>query len=291
MSFLSNINNPQGQPANGGISVIDKPQGQSSIGGATVIDKLKAPALRDGVLVVDKPQGWTSHDVVAHVKRKLKAKKVGHLGTLDPLATGVLVLVINGATKYSNQLDTGAKEYLTVARLGEETDTYDREGKVVASLDTSSVTEGAVMSALESFRGRIRQVPPMYSAIKSGGTPLYKLARKGVTIEREAREIEVYSLDVLKIDLPVVEFKVSCSRGTYLRSMCHDLGKLLGTGAHLSELRRLASGGFSIDEAVPPGLAPEELSNRIIPLDEALKRASAAVRKAPSEEQTGTCPE
>ena len=281
----------QGQPSNGGVSIIDKSQGLTSQGGVLVIDKSRGLTSQGGVLVIDKPQGWTSHDVVAHVKRKLKAKKVGHLGTLDPLATGVLVLVINGATKYSSQLDTGAKEYLTVARVGEETDTYDREGKVVASSDIAAVTDGAVMSALETFSGRIRQVPPMYSAIKSGGTPLYKLARKGVTIEREAREVEVYSLDVLRVQLPVVEFKVCCSRGTYLRSICHDLGRLLGTGAHLQELRRTASGDFSVDEAVLPGLGPEELSKRIVPLDEALERAARASRKAVSGEQAGTSPE
>lgn len=264
---------------------IDKPQCQSSVGGS-VIGKPQV-TVESGVLVIDKPQGWTSHDVVAHVKRKLKAKKVGHLGTLDPLATGVLVLVINGATKYSSQLDTGAKEYLTVAKLGEETDTYDREGKVAASSDTSALTEEGIKSALESFKGRIRQVPPMYSAIKSGGTPLYKLARKGVTIEREAREIEVYSLEVLRIEIPVVEFKVLCSRGTYLRSICHDLGKLLGTGAHLQELRRTASGDFSEDEAVLPGLGPEELCSKIVPLDEALKRATEAARPGATGEHAG----
>lgn len=257
---------------------------------SAVIEKNGPGALeaRSGVLVIDKPQGWTSHDVVAHVKRKLKAKKVGHLGTLDPLATGVLVLVINGATKYSNLLDTGAKEYLAEAILGEETDTYDREGKVVASFDISAITEAAVRRALDGFRGLIKQVPPMYSALKSNGTPLYKLARKGVIIEREAREVEVYRLDVIKVDLPVVEFKVLCSRGTYLRSMCHDLGRALGNGAHLTELRRLASGDFSVGEAVLPGLEAEVLAARIIPLEDALARASTAAQKAAPEGRTGT---
>lgn len=244
--------------------------------------------VRAGVLVIDKPQGWTSHDVVAHVKRKLKARKVGHLGTLDPLATGVLVLVINGATKYSSLLDTGAKEYLAVAKLGEETDTYDREGKVVASFDVSAITEEAVRRALDGFRGAISQVPPMYSAIKSNGKPLYKLARKGVTVEREARLVEVYRLDVVRIDIPVVEFKVLCSRGTYLRSMCHDLGKALGAGAHLADLRRLASGDFSISEAVSPGLDAGELAGKVIPLEDALARASRAAQKAVPEGRTGT---
>ncbi|MCC6502112.1 MAG: tRNA pseudouridine(55) synthase TruB [Deltaproteobacteria bacterium] len=248
-----------------------------------VIEKPRGP-VPAGVLVIDKPQGWTSHDVVAHVKRKLKAKKVGHLGTLDPLATGVLVLVIDGATKCSNLLDTGAKEYVAMLKLGEETDTYDREGKIVASADASAVTDEAVRRGLDNFRGRIKQVPPMYSAIKSGGTPLYKLARKGVTIEREAREVEIYNLDVVRIDLPIVEFRALCSRGTYLRSICHDLGVLLGVGAHLVELRRTASGSFSIDEAAGPGMSGEELSRKIIPLDEALKRASGAAQKAACDE-------
>lgn len=250
-----------------------------SDGNPVVIGKPREP-VSSGVLVIDKPQGWTSHDVVAHVKGKLKAKKVGHLGTLDPMATGVLVLVIEKATKCSSLLDTGAKEYVATVKLGEETDTYDREGKVVASADTSALTQDAVRAGLESFRGRIKQVPPMYSAIKSNGTPLYKLARKGVTIEREAREVEVYSLEVGRIDIPFVEFRALCSRGTYIRSICHDLGALLGVGGHLVELRRTASGSFSINESAEPTAAAEELSKRIIPLDEALKRASGAAQKA-----------
>ena len=286
MTFFIDIDKPQKSAIAGGDPVIDKPQKSAVIDG---IPDIKKPQERvsAGVLVIDKPQGWTSHDVVAHVKRKLKAKKVGHLGTLDPLATGVLVLVIDGATKCSNLLDTGGKEYVATLKLGEETDTYDREGKVVASSDTSAVTEEAVMRGLDNFRGRIKQVPPMYSAIKSNGTPLYMLARKGVTIEREAREVEIYNLDAVRMDLPFVEFRALCSRGTYLRSICHDLGALLGVGAHLVELRRTASGGFSIDEAVLPGLEPEDLIKKIIPLDEALKRASGAAQKAAPEGLSG----
>jgi len=257
----------------------DKPHAGAAVGGTPDTGRQAEP-VRAGVLVIDKPQGWTSHDVVAHVKRKLRAKKVGHLGTLDPLATGVLVLVIDKATKCSSMLDTGAKEYAATARLGEETDTYDREGKVTASCDTSALTEEAVKDALGRFRGRIRQVPPMYSAIKSGGVPLYKLARKGVTVERVSREVEVYSLEATRVELPVVEFTALCSRGTYVRSICHDLGAALGVGAHLVELRRTASGCFTVNEAATTGMDGEELSKRIIPLDEALVRASAEARKA-----------
>lgn len=229
----------------------------------------------NGVLIVDKPQGCTSHDVVAMVKRRLGAKKVGHLGTLDPLATGVLVLVIDGATKYARFLDTGKKEYLAVLKLGEETDTYDSEGKVVRAGDISTLTEDAVKEALKAFRGNIKQVPPMYSAIKNNGKPLYKLARKGVTIEREPRDVEISELEVIRIELPFVEFRALCSRGTYVRSICHDLGSMLGSGGHLVSLKRLACGDFRVEGSVSPDASAEDLASRIIPLEEALSRAGA----------------
>ncbi|MBW7956788.1 MAG: tRNA pseudouridine(55) synthase TruB [Deltaproteobacteria bacterium] len=229
----------------------------------------------NGVLVIDKPQGWTSHDVVQHVKRKLKARKVGHLGTLDPIATGVLVLVLDSATKYAASLGAGSKEYLAACKLGEETDTYDSEGSVVRAPGVAGLTGEEIKKAIGGFRGRISQVPPMYSAIKSKGTPLYKLARKGVTVEREAREVTVHELEVTALDLPVLEFRAVCSGGTYVRSICHDLGERLGCGAHLQALRRTRSGAFRIDEAAHPKIAAEELAKRIIPLDEALKRAEA----------------
>lgn len=228
----------------------------------------------NGVIIADKPEGWTSHDVVAAVKKKLGAKKVGHLGTLDPIATGVLTLVVNGATKYADRLDTGEKEYLTTLKLGEETDSYDRAGKVVSSAPVDGITEQVLLAAFAPFRGRIRQVPPMYSAIKSKGTPLYKLARKGVVVEREPREVEIYSLEVTRIEFPFVEFRTVCSRGTYVRSICHDLGKALGCGAHLYSLRRLRCGRFTIEAAVDPKGTPEGLNSAIIPLEDALRMAS-----------------
>ncbi|MBE7415736.1 MAG: tRNA pseudouridine(55) synthase TruB [Deltaproteobacteria bacterium] len=228
----------------------------------------------NGVLVIDKPQGWTSHDVVQHVKRKLKARKAGHLGTLDPIATGVLVLVLDSATKYASSLGAGVKEYLAECRLGEETDTYDSEGSVVRAPGTGDLTADDVRKALEGFRGRISQVPPMYSAVKSKGTPLYKLARKGVTVEREPREVTVHELEITALDLPVLEFRTVCSAGTYVRSICHDLGERLGCGGHLQALRRTRSGAFHIDEAADPKIPAEELAKRIIPLDEALGRAA-----------------
>lgn len=236
----------------------------------------------NGVLVADKPAGWTSHDVVAAVKKKLGAKKVGHLGTLDPMATGVLPLVINGATRYADLLGKGTKEYAVTLELGSSTDTYDRSGKVTFSASTEGVTADDVIRALSRFTGRISQLPPMYSAIKRDGVPLYKLARKGVTVEREPREVEVFSLAVTDVELPAVRFTVSCSRGTYVRSICHDLGEALGCGAHMTALKRTGSGSFSIDEAVSPEVSGAELEERVIPLEEALKREGSGALERPA---------
>ncbi|MBI5887289.1 MAG: tRNA pseudouridine(55) synthase TruB [Deltaproteobacteria bacterium] len=226
-----------------------------------------------GVLVADKPAGWTSHDVVAKVKRTLDAKKVGHLGTLDPMATGVLPLVINGATKFADSLGGGAvKVYSATLKLGEDTDTYDKEGQVVRRGETGSLTDADVRGVLRGFAGKMMQTPPMYSAIKKHGVPLYTLARKGVEVEREAREIEIHSFEILGISMPFVEFSVKCSKGTYVRSICHDAGAALGCGGHLFDLRRMASGVFTIDEAVSPLSNFETLACSIIPLEGALKR-------------------
>ena len=236
----------------------------------------------NGVLVTDKPAGWTSHDVVAAVKKKLGAKKVGHLGTLDPMATGVLPLVINGATKYADALGAGTKEYSVALLLGSSTDTYDSSGKVTGSGPVDTVTPGAVVRALSGFTGRITQLPPMYSAVKRNGVPLYRLARKGVTVEREPREAEVFSLVVTGVALPVVRFTAVCSRGTYVRSICHDLGESLGCGAHMTSLVRTRSGCFTLEGAVSPGVPAEELAGRIIPLEEALEMTRQSSPEEPA---------
>ncbi len=204
----------------------------------------------NGVIVIDKPKGVTSHDVVASVKRKLGASKVGHLGTLDPNATGVLPLVINKSTKLATYLGGTRKAYTATMKLGEETDTYDVEGKVTKTFSIDEVTDDDIRRALEGFVGAIDQVPPMYSAVKRKGTPLYKLARKGVVVEREPKQIEIYAIEVVDIALPYVVFNVECSRGTYIRTLCHDVGAVLACGGHLSDLRRTLSGVFTIDEAV-----------------------------------------
>lgn len=229
----------------------------------------------NGVIVADKPAGWTSHDVVAVVKKKIGARKVGHLGTLDPLATGVLPLVIDGATKASCLLEGGGKDYVAALKLGEATDTYDSEGTALSTGDFSGVAREDVLRALSGFIGRIRQIPPMYSSIKRGGVPLYRLARRGIVVEREARDVEVFGIEALDIAVPYVEFRVVCSRGTYVRSICNDLGALLGCGAHLTGLRRVASGAFTIGEAVSPEAGKETLISSIIPVEEAIRRSSA----------------
>lgn len=225
----------------------------------------------EGVLVVDKPGGMTSHDVVATVKRRLGVKKVGHLGTLDPLATGVLPLVINRATKFATVFQGGVKEYIAKMKLGETTDTYDAEGKVTEEAPVDGLTKEDIEAALLSFVGTIEQVPPMFSAVKRDGVPLYKLARKGIVVEREAKQVEIHSLDVLKVDMPYVEFRVSSSRGTYVRSICHDAGTKLGVGAHLVTLKRIRSGNFTIEEAVELNLKRQDLIAAVMPLDELLE--------------------
>ncbi len=234
----------------------------------------------NGILIADKPCGCTSHDVVARVKRALRARKVGHLGTLDPMATGVLPLVINKATKFARFLDGGKKEYLSTLKLGEETDTYDAEGRVVAATDPSSVEDGEIIKVLKGFIGKIRQVPPMYSSKKINGTPLYRMARKGIVVEREAREVEIFDLEVTEISIPYVKFSVSCSRGTYVRALCNDVGRALGCGAHLVKLRRTGSGPFSIAQSIDPASPGEVLARSIIPLEEALKKSSSAFDQA-----------
>ena len=230
----------------------------------------------DGILVIDKPEGITSHGVVSRVKRTLGARKVGHLGTLDPIATGVLVLVIDGATKHAEALQGGPKGYEATVRLGQATDSYDREGAITSEADTADITEAAVREALEGFLGKQMQTPPMFSAVKKNGVALYKLARKGQVVEREAKEIEVFSIEMTAFDLPLVEFTVTASRGTYIRSICHDMGERLGVGAHLVELRRTLSGAFSIEQAISSESSKSELMEAILPLNEVLKASSGS---------------
>lgn len=228
-----------------------------------------------GILNIDKPQGWTSHDVVARVRRLSGQKQVGHAGTLDPLATGVLLICLGQATRVSEYLMRGRKVYRAAVYLGLSTDTYDAEGQITATAPEVSVTLAQLEEALSAFVGRIEQTPPMYSALKHQGIPLHKLARQGKTVERKSRPVEIYDIELLDWSSPVLTIEVTCSSGTYLRSLAHDLGQRLGCGAHLSSLIRLASGHFTLDKAVGLDALGEAFvtgrwTELIHPLDEAL---------------------
>jgi tRNA pseudouridine55 synthase len=202
------------------------------------------------VINLDKPQGITSHQAVETVRKRCGIRKAGHAGTLDPLATGVLLVCTGEATKITRFLSELDKEYVVVMKLGEETDTYDAEGTVVRRTEPGSVGRDDVEKVLPAFTGTIEQLPPMYSAVKVGGRPLYKLARKGLTVEREKRIVTVHEIGIIRFSLPFLEMRVSCSRGTYIRTLCHDIGELLGVGAHVTRLERTRIGGFRVADAV-----------------------------------------
>jgi tRNA pseudouridine55 synthase len=204
-----------------------------------------------GFLNIDKPRGMTSHDVVDRVRRRWKVKKIGHAGTLDPLATGVLVLCLGPATRLSEYVMDSTKRYVARVRLGVTTTTYDAEGDVIQERDASHVTREDVEHALLPFLGSIEQMPPMYSAIKQGGRKLYDLAREGKTVERAVRPVTIYALDITDWSPPEFSLVVTCSAGTYIRSLGYDIGEALGVGAYLVGLLRVASGRFALDSAVP----------------------------------------
>jgi tRNA pseudouridine55 synthase len=235
--------------------------------------------MMDGVLVINKPAGVTSFKVVEKIKRTLGARKAGHSGTLDPLATGVLPVCLNEATKLSPYLSADIKEYMATALLGVETDTYDIEGKILSRSEVE-VTKTQVLEEIDLFAGRQLQVPPPFSAVKHQGRPLYKSARKGIFIEKPAREIEVFRIEVKKIELPRVTFLISCSKGTYIRSICAELGKRLGTKGCLAELHRTRSGFFSeksaLDmDAFENGFCKGDILDRMISLNDALPGMNA----------------
>ena len=201
------------------------------------------------MLVVDKPAGISSNDVVQQAKRLFGARKVGHTGSLDPLATGVLPLCFGEATKFSQYLLDADKKYWAQVRLGITTETGDADGEVIAQADASSVTSAQAVAALETFVGEIEQIPSMYSALKHQGQPLYKLARKGIEVERAPRQVSIYSAELLQFSEASIELRVHCSKGTYIRSLAEDLGAALGCGAHVSALRRLAAGPYEEGQA------------------------------------------
>lgn len=204
----------------------------------------------DGILIIDKPSGMTSYQVVKKVKKTFKATKVGHGGTLDPLATGVLPIFLNRATKLSAFLMNGIKKYRATMELGIETDTLDRDGKITAESNCIPEDHHLIITTINSFKGTIEQIPPMFSALKYKGTPLYKLARRGITLNLKARKVIIHEINVHEIILPHITFEVCCSSGTYVRTLCADVGKKLGCGAHLTGLKRLQSGNFLLDDSI-----------------------------------------
>lgn len=204
-----------------------------------------------GLLLIDKPQGMTSHDVVRQVRRIFKTRKVGHAGTLDPLATGVLPVAVGEGTKLLQFLLAEDKLYRATCLLGVTTETLDADGGIFSEQPVAADTLDRLPAILAQFRGEIEQVPPMYSALKQNGVPLYKLARAGKEVERAARGVYIQRLDLLASELPELTLEVECSKGTYIRSLCADIGSKLGCGAHLRTLRRLRTGHFSIDQCIP----------------------------------------
>ncbi|TMP93502.1 MAG: tRNA pseudouridine(55) synthase TruB [Verrucomicrobia bacterium] len=236
-------------------------------------------ATPDGVLLVDKAEGMTSHDVVALIRRKLEIKKVGHCGTLDPIATGLLLLTLGRGTKIQDLLMSEDKKYAGTLLLGVTTSTQDRQGEIVNQREVLPFDENKIRAAFEKFCGDFYQMPPMVSAIKRGGVPLYKLARQGKVVEREARLVHVYRYGIDQIALPEIDFSVLCSKGFYVRTYVHDIGEELGCGAHLKSLRRLKSGRFDVDRAISvaeiKNASREEILSRILSLPEVSRMRGA----------------
>ena len=224
----------------------------------------------DGVLLLDKPKGLTSNAALQQARRLYAAEKAGHTGTLDPMATGLLPVLFGEATKFGGELLDSDKRYLADIRLGVRTNTGDAEGEVLAVAPVQ-VTAEALEQAVRRYTGRIRQVPPMYSALKHAGRPLYDYARAGETVEREAREVTIHRLDILRFEGERLQVDVHCSKGTYVRTLAEDLGEALGCGAHLAGLRRTAVGPFRVEDAIDletlERLSPEQRDARLEPVD------------------------
>jgi len=236
-------------------------------------------ATPDGVLLVDKATGMTSHDVVAIVRRRLQIKKVGHCGTLDPIATGLLLLTLGRGTKIQDLLMSEDKEYAGTLVLGISTDTQDRAGAIVEERPAPPLDDATVQSAFEKYTGDFYQLPPMVSAIKQAGVPLYKLARQGKVVEREPRLVHVYRYSIERIAPPEIDFSVVCSKGFYVRTYVHDIGETIGCGAHLKDLRRLKSGRFSVEGAITveelKTFEPVSIMERILTLPEVSRMRGA----------------
>lgn len=228
----------------------------------------------EGVLLVDKPGAHTSHDVIARLRGKLRMRKIGHAGTLDPMATGLLIVLVGKATRVSQFIISLDKEYEGTVELGRTTDSQDAEGETMETRPVPALTEPEVQAALQGFLGDQYQTPPMFSAIKIGGVPLYKKARRGEEVEREPRFIRVMSWDVTRFASPHIDFRLRCTKGTYVRTLAHDLGAKLGCGAHLSALRRTATDRFNVAQALTmeqiEALSIPDIEKRLIPVNQAV---------------------
>jgi tRNA pseudouridine55 synthase len=230
----------------------------------------------DGALLIDKPAGMTSHDVVDEIRRQFGIKKVGHCGTLDPNATGLLIIVLGRATKLSERLMSDDKVYEGSIKFGESTNSYDSDGELISSLPVPPITLDELNNLASEFIGDQMQTPPMVSAVKKGGVPLYKLARKGVEVQREPRLIHIYNFKFSSYEEPIGKFRLACTKGTYVRSIAHELGQKIGCGAHLVQLSRTKSGKFEVSQATPLqkilSSSVSELERQVIPF---LKLAGA----------------
>lgn len=233
----------------------------------------------DGILIIDKPSGITSHDVVDYIRKKTGMRRIGHTGTLDPNATGLLILCLGKATKLSEYFIALDKTYEGKMRLGVVSDSHDIDGNIIKENEVGNVSKKEIRKYLSNFIGEIEQIPPMVSAIKIGGKRLYKMAREGVTIEREPRKIKIHEFEIININLPNIWFRVSCSRGTYVRTLCHDLGEKIGCGAILTELKRIKIGNYIIDKATPLESisTKEEIQKNLIPIEYALDLPRAII--------------
>jgi len=223
-----------------------------------------------GVLLIDKPMGPTSHDIVHRVRRHFNIPKVGHGGTLDPMATGLLILLLGKGTKLSDRFLGSDKTYEGTLRLGAATDSQDAQGEIISEADPAGVTEAQMLEEMAKRVGDSLQTPPMVSAVKVDGMALYKHARKGRTVERKARLIHVFQFNLLRFELPDADFVLRCTKGTYVRTLCHEIGRDLGCGAHLTRLRRTRSGALDIAQALPLDqvlqMSRETLAKHILPL-------------------------
>ncbi|MFO7919156.1 MAG: tRNA pseudouridine(55) synthase TruB [Anaerolineae bacterium] len=241
-----------------------------------------------GVLNIDKPKGLTSHDVVARVRKIAGLRRVGHAGTLDPLARGVLVVCLGKATRLIEYLMDTHKSYVATVEFGTVTDTWDAEGEVIERQEIEDLSLARIEEALERFRGRIEQVPPMYSAVKHKGEPLYRLARKGIEVEREARSVEIHHLEVREWNPPDLLIEVECSKGTYIRSLAYDLGRSVGSGAYLADLTRMAVGPFCLERAVPLcQLTEKRWRDHLLPVYKAFKHVPGVIVDQETQEHIG----